>query len=365
MNWVRQTPVTATPATSWRETWSRGDISFDLDVTFGKPLDVMALKGSDLNEIRSYGKFLAETAERLYAPDAVQERLTQCPVCAHPADKATEGLRVFGIAYMRCAVCGHGFVRERASDAVMKTLFAESEEHSGIYIDKDAAKTRVEQIVAPKLEWVTDIYRQHVGRQATSVVDVGAGGGHFVSAALQAGLDAEGFELSRESRRFAQEAFSVALRDDNYLASSPLVKDIVTYWGLLEYVSSPPAFMRAARQRLEPGKGLLVVEVPRFDALATIVQAVNPTGVARHMDPTSHINCFSDLSLITSFVDAGFRPVAAWYFGLDAYELLVQSALMSGVDNVLGRCAPMMARVQQALDFGRLCDDIIVAAVPV
>ena len=48
MNWVRQTPVTATPATSWRETWSRGDISFDLDVTFQlHDSEVKAVSGLD------------------------------------------------------------------------------------------------------------------------------------------------------------------------------------------------------------------------------------------------------------------------------------------------------------------------------
>lgn len=364
MDWVRQTPITAVPAKFWRETWRRGDFSFDLDVTFGKPLDVLQLKGTDLEETRRYAKFLADTAARLYAPDTPRERLTACPICAHSTDDATEALRVFGIAYVRCAACGHGFVADRPSEAVLKSLFTESDQHSGIYVDKAAAQKRVEQIVIPKLYWVAANYQKHIGRPPASVVDVGAGGGHFLAAARQAGLECEGFELSRDSRRFAQEAFGLTLRADEYLASEPRATDLVTYWGLLEYVSNPPAFMEAARRRLKVESGMLIVEVPRIDALGTIVQAVNPQGVARHMDPTSHINCFSDLSLVTSLVNAGFRPVAAWYFGLDAYELLVQSALMSGEDSVLDRGAKMIPLIQEALDHGRLCDDLIVAAVP-
>jgi 2-polyprenyl-3-methyl-5-hydroxy-6-metoxy-1,4-benzoquinol methylase len=365
MSWVRQMPVMAGPATSWRETWRRGDVSFDLDVTFGKTLDVMSLKGSDLGETRRYATFLTETAARLYAPGTPRERLSACPVCAQSTADATEALRVFDIAYLRCAACGHGFVGERPTEAALKSLFTESDQHAGIYVDKAAARQRVEQIVKPKLDWVLGLYQQHLGRRPASVVDVGAGGGHFLAAAQQAGIAAEGFELSRESRRFAQEAFGLELRADDYLATAPQPRDLVTYWGLLEYVSNPPAFMTAARQRLAPGAGMLIVEVPRLDALGTVVQAVNPTGVARHMDPTSHINCFSDLSLITALVNGGFRPVAAWYFGLDAYELLVQSALMSGTDAVLSRGAAMIAPVQAALDRHLLCDDLIVAAVPV
>ena len=126
----------------------------------------------------------------------------------------------------------------------------------------------------------------------------------------------------------------------------------------------PQSLLKAARKRLAASSGLLIVEVPRFDALGTVVQACNPSSVARHMDPTSHINCFSDASLMTALAQSGFEPVAAWYFGMDAYEMLVQIALRSGHDDVLNKCADMIPAMQAALDFGLQCDDIIVAARP-
>lgn len=365
MTWVRETPITAIPGESWKETWRRGDYSFDLDVVVGKPLDVLQLKGSDLSDTRSYASFLAETAIRMQAPEVPRSRLTSCPICSHTADDAVEAFRVFDIPYVRCIACGHGFVSNRPADSVIRNLFAESHQHSSIYIDISAAEKRVEQIAVPKLNWVVNVYEKYLGRRPASVLDVGAGGGHFLAAAQRSGLDLDGFELSRESRRFAKQAFGLSLRAEDFLNAAPDAVDLVTFWGLLEYVSSPPAFMQAARKRFKVGSGMLVVEVPRFDALGTVVQAVNPQGVARHMDPTSHINCFSDLSLITGLIDSGFRPVAAWYFGLDAYELLVQSALLSQHDEVLRKCADLIPPIQAVLDHGRLCDDLIVAAVPV
>jgi hypothetical protein len=68
---------------------------------------------------------------------------------------------------------------------------------------------------------------------------------------------------------------------------------------------------------------------------------------------------------LTALARNGFRPVAAWYFGMDAYELLVQIALRSpnGAE-VLERSAALIPYVQSCLDAARACDDIVLACVP-
>ena len=134
-------------------------------------------------------------------------------------------------------------------------------------------------------------------------------------------------------------------------------------WGLLEYTPDPDAFVAAARRRLTPS-GMLVVEVPRFDCVTTAAQAVPAAVVARHLDPTTHVNCFSDESLLTVLDANGFRPVAAWYYGMDAYELLVQLALRSGGDAAITAFAEPLLAMQPALDEALACDDLVLAAVP-
>jgi hypothetical protein len=111
---------------------------------------------------------------------------------------------------------------------------------------------------------------------------------------------------------------------------------------------------------------MLIVEVPRIDCVSTAVQEPLDAVVARHLDPTSHVNTFSDGSLLTALVRNGFRPVAAWYFGMDAYELLVQIAARCGEDaaSVMERGADLIPYVQARLDDARACDDIVVACVP-
>lgn len=367
--WTRRTPLDGIPRSPTEELWTYdpGDggpqLACPMRIHVGKQLDVLGLKGTDLAEIRDYAAGLADTARRLYGTGD-RRLLIACPACGTPTVGAAEGLSVFDIPYRRCRTCGHAFVGEQPSVEVLSAVFADSESLSATYTDRDAAERRIRDIVLPKLDWVSDLYADRLGRPPASVVDVGAGGGHFVAGARHRGLEAQGFEISASSRAFARHAFDLGLRDDDFLSAPAEPVDVVTLWGLLEYTPEPRRMLEAARRWLTPDDGLLIVEVPRYDAVSTVAQASRPSWVARHMDPTSHVNCFSDASLATALVESGFAPVAAWYFGLDAYELLVQVALRLGDDRALDRLADLIPALQQAFDQGRQCDDLIIAAVP-
>jgi SAM-dependent methyltransferase len=337
-----------------------GDRSFELKATTGKPLDVLELKGTSLDDVRAYALRLAGRAKRLYSGPV--RRLERCPCCRAGADEALPALEVYGVAYVCCLRCGHAFVREQPAIDVLEKLFAEDEELSATYTDREAVEVRLAQIVRPKLDWTLAAYRrQRGGRAPATGLDVGAGGGHFVAAAREAGVAADGFELSQSSREFAADFFGIELRAVDFLTAGAHA-DLITFWGLLEYVPEPRRFLEAARAAL-PADGMLIVEVPRFDCLGTAVQAQFPDTVARHLDPTSHVNCFSDVSLAVALAETGFRPVEAWYFGMDAYELAVQLALHLG-DELLPALAGALLPLQEGLDAARYCDDIVVAALP-
>ena len=270
---------------------------------------------------------------------------------------------MFGVPYVRCGRCRHVSVGARPQPEVLDAIFAESETHSSAYVDRSAIETRMTQIIAPKLDWCTEHFQGRNRRQPRSVLDVGAGGGHFLAGAMRRGMAVEGFEKSRASRAFAREAFDLELREDDFLSAGGTPVDLITFWGLLEYVAQPRDFIAAALRRLT-FDGMLVVEVPRVDSLGTLVQGMEGAVVARHMDPTTHVNGFTDASLCTALVEEGFIPVAAWYFGMDAYETCVQAALRANDPGLFEVLADFIPVIQQALDRGRQCDDIIIAAVP-
>jgi 2-polyprenyl-3-methyl-5-hydroxy-6-metoxy-1,4-benzoquinol methylase len=246
----------------------------------------------------------------------------------------------------------------------LDTRYEEDAEISSIYTDPATQEVRLRDVVAPKVAWTSEAFAGVRGRQPRSLLDVGAGGGHVVAGARRAGLAAEGIELSRSSRRFAQEALGVELAGTDFLAdpSPGGAPDVITMFGLLEYTPHPARFLERA-QELLGDEGLLVVEVPRADCVSTAVQEPHGSVIARHADPTTHVNLFSDGSLAELLWRAGFTPVSVWYFGMDAYELAVQVALAAG-DAVMETLTGPLAALQATLDGGRLCDDVIVAAVP-
>lgn len=345
-----------------QETWTAPDGTVhEVTVTLGKPLDVVALKDMSLDETREYEAFLRASAAALYA--GTQPPRPACPCCGAPSVGAAEALRVFDVPYVRCAGCGHGYVRDQPPPTTLDMLFEESDEHSSTYTDPATLEVRLAQVVRPKVGWVLDVWAaQHGGRPATTV-DVGAGGGHMVAGFREAGLTADGYELSASSRRFALDAFGIDLLADDFLTGDAEPVDLVTMWGLLEYTPDPGAFVAAALRCLSH-TGMLVVEVPRFECIGTAAQSAPDAVVARHLDPTTHVNCFSDESLATVLAANGFRLVAAWYYGMDAYELAVQLALRAGGDETLAAIIEPLLALQPVLDEALACDDIVIAAVP-
>lgn len=331
-------------------------------VRFGKPLDVLALKGIDLDGVRGYAEHLHKRAQTLYAPGSARRELVTCPCCSLPTSDAKVELVAHGVPYHRCASCGHAFVRLQPAPEALERLYAEEEELSATYTDRASLEVRMEQVVRPKVAWAIEVFERRFQRRPRSAVDVGAGGGHIVEGLRRAGVSAEGYELSASSRRFAAEAFGIELRSADFL-SEPIEAELVTFFGLLEYTPEPDRFLTAACRALAGEAGLLVVEVPRIDCVGTAVQKTWPETIARHLDPTSHVNCFSDESIEVALGRAGFEPVAAWYFGMDAYELLVQLALRGGAEVGKHLAEPILS-LQQAFDAARLCDDVVVAAVP-
>lgn len=330
-----------------------------IETRIGKDLDVMALKETSTDEIAAAAEELRRTAEGLYGSSDRLFEVAACPCCGAPTADAAIEIRVYGVDYHRCGDCRHCFVRRQPTRAALERRFTEAEELAETYVDTATLDVRLEQVVRPKLEWTLDVARTHLGRVPRSAIDVGAGGGHFVRLALDAGIDARGYEISQSSRNFARRTLGVDLRRD-FLGEEPRA-ELVTFWGLLEYTPDPRAFLRAARAAVEPD-GLVVVEVPRIDCLGTAVQKSFPDRIARHLDPSSHVNCFSDASLARALATEGLRPVATWYFGMDAYELAVQTALATGAP--LGGLVEALAPLQRPLDEARFCDDVIVAALP-
>lgn len=372
--WTRTRDLAQPPeGADGHETWELHDgtgevvASYPIRTRLGKPFDVMRMKGQSPAQLRDWTAQVADAVARLYAPGTPRRTVAQCPCCGASTEAADMVCRIHGVAYHRCSSCAHVLVREQPAPDVLNRMFADNDAYAHEYVSQESLDQRLHEIVAPKLEWVRSVYRQHYGRELRSAVDVGAGGGHFLACCRRAGLAAEGYEINRAAVAFAKSAFAVDLRSEDFFddRAEQGRDDLVTFWGLLEYTPEPARFVAAARQRLAADGGMLVLEVPRADAFGSAIQAQFPNAVWRHLAPASHVNVFSDASLATLLHQNGFRPIAAWYFGMDFFELLCQFASALDDERLLTQLGRLVAPMQAQLDLAQFVDDIIVAAVPV
>lgn len=364
--WQRQYQLEDRSLAVSRERWTRSIDPvevLDLTVRFGKRLDVATLRGTETEEQVQASDFVASEVASLYSKSNLTE-VEQCPACGS-LWRTNDSFPIHGIEYATCSACGHATVKRQPPEEIMRQRFIQSANLSSPYTDRAITEFRIEEIANPKLKWVLEQFSRLSGGVPRQVLDVGAGAGHFVEACRRQAIDAEGIELSQDARRFAQETFGFDLKAEDFLESKSHYSDIdvVTMLGLLEYVSQPYDFIKKAGSILSP-HGILVVEVPRIDSLSSWVQRSFPDRVSRHLDPASHLNCFSDSSLMEILFRSNLRPVSLWYFGMDLYELFVQIQLSSGQPDIMKFLSPALNTIQHGLDRHLFADDVIVIATP-
>lgn len=364
--WTRSTPFE--PAASAIEMWNAhfgSEIkSFPVESQYGKPLNALSLKSKVLQDFEKHLAEIRDKNQALFSDSENLEAVARCPICQVSSENAELAASFYGGSYYRCPTCFHFYIRQRPTAAALKKFYQNDATYQATYADKDLIATRMNQVAYPKTDWVLNRYRAQYGREPKSLLDIGAGSGHMVKAARDRGLRADGIELSQSGIAFAKLNFEIDLFGHDFLAGHPAIKnyDIITFWGVLEHVVNPIEMLNAANRHLEPGSGMLIAEVPRWHCLTTEVQKQFPEKVVRHLDPSSHIHIFSDSSLATSFLMTGLAPSAAWYFGLDVYELVMQ--LLHAHGGAIEKAAPYLSSFQSLCDQNRYCDFLILAGTP-
>ncbi|GAB1469149.1 hypothetical protein MASR2M66_00250 [Chloroflexota bacterium] len=111
--------------------------------------------------------------------------------------------------------------------------------------------------------------KRHTTIAGKRVLDIGCGGGLFLSQLEAAGADVTGVELS-DTRAFyakTKHGFEVVKRtiEDDYWAQFHGTFDIVTLWDVIEHVNYPLATVQSAAKMLKPG-GILLIDTPCRDA---------------------------------------------------------------------------------------------------
>ncbi len=370
MHWNRQMPMSRLEGVG-NEKWIREENgereSFDVRVFPGKKTDLLGLKKNIVDSIKSKQAYYKETREEVYRPENVED-VDRCPVCETSAAETTLRTNIYGAEYASCNNCTHVYVLKRPTKAAIEGFYLNDVTYAATYTDKTAAESRLNAIAVPWKEWTVELFEKTYGRKPTRILDVGSGAGHFVEACRRDGIQADGIELSESSRQFSKDIWGVELDGRDFFEAAEDYKgyEIVTFWGLLEHTPNPSAILQKAHEIVaESDTGLIISKVPRWHSMSAAIQQLATDTVIRHLDPMGHIMCFTDESAAEFYYKNKFSPVAAWYYGMDVYETLMQ--LGTTIDNfdVLTKTGEIQIELQQFVDDMRFSDGLTLAGTPI
>ena len=221
-----------------------------------------------------------------------------CPICGVTAQPAE---RVGAATYFGCPVCETLFQHPMPTIDQM-SAYLDAEYASGVYND---------YVAAAGLKSLTFQRRVRTIRQRVSagrLLDVGASCGFFVEAALGAGFDAYGIELSAEAISMAPAGVRERLLhgDLNTIDFARLEAfDVVTAFDVIEHVFDPPAFLRGLRRATKPGSWVVISTPDAGHLLRHVLRSRWPM-----FQPLQHTVLFSRRGLRLALSSAGFQDIA-------------------------------------------------------
>lgn len=367
MKWTKETSL-ALAKNKDTEKWIRQNgsdhIAFDLDIYLGKKTDLLKLKKNIVETIKKQVSDYQTSRTKLYSSPE-KEIVDQCPVCKAKGLQTEDMVNIYGAEYVQCPECSHVYVKNRPSQKSIHDFYLNDVTYAATYTDKQAAESRLNAIAVPWLKWVIEVYKKQYGRMPKKILDVGSGAGHFVEACKREGIEAYGIELSQSSRQFAKDIWGFEMDGRNFIDVAPEYNDIdiVTFWGLLEHTPDPGKILASAHETFSD-QGMVISKLPRWDSLASAVQVLNNNTIIRHLDPMGHIMAFTDASAAELYFKNNFSPVAAWYYGMDVYETLMQVGHITDDYVPLNGTKDLQVELQQYIDETRFSDGLTLVGIP-
>ena len=161
------------------------------------------------------------------------------------------------------------------------------------------------------------LYATHTG----TLLDIGAGCGHFLSLMQKRGWMVAGCEQSETARQMAQSLFGLSLAGDVWSAQYDTgAFDVITLWHAMEHIHDLHGLWSRLRQWLA-ADGTLVVAVPNCSSADARHYGCNWAA----WDVPRHLWHFSPDAFSALAAQHGFRVVAIHRLPLDVYYISLMS----------------------------------------
>ena len=77
-----------------------------------------------------------------------------------------------------------------------------------------------------------------------------------------------------------------------------------------------------------------------------------------------HIMAFTDASAAEVYYKNGFKPIAAWYYGMDIYETFMQIGNKIDSYEHLLKTGSLQMELQQFIDENKFSDGLTIVGIP-
>jgi SAM-dependent methyltransferase len=181
------------------------------------------------------------------------------------------------------------------------TAFVDAEYEAGVYRDYVDAR----ELKLATMRRRLPLIRAHA--RGPRLLDVGCATGFFLEAALEAGFDPAGIELSSVAIEFAQPTVRerITCGDVNTMLTTDTRQfDVVTAFDIIEHTLDPVSFLDDIGRVLVPG-GLLALSTPDTGHwLRPLMRSRWPM-----LQPDQHTFLFSRAAMRSLLVARGYEPV--------------------------------------------------------
>lgn len=254
-----------------------------------------------------------------------REFYKRCPLCGKKPSPS-----FFGIDnYWYCSDCHLGWLKK-----IPKILYTENyyKGASGI----------ASKLFTPIELFFYMIRKSFAGRGRKKLwIDVGAGDGGFLKT-----VNAQkkiGVEISVSGRRIMENNGLETLSDKEFLKTSGLNADVISYWHVLEHIEKPWEYLRAGKRNLSKN-GKIIIGVPNIDSFEfRFFQEY-----WFHLVPLYHFWHFSSKSMALFLKKSGFKIDLIDYWSIEHH---FAGTLQSFINRTAGSDSVLHRLVKRGLDY--------------